>query len=61
MTFNEFLMKYNLTIGELHDDFGIPLRTMYAWKRGQRIPPSYVMRMLDDLYYSKGVIRNGEE
>lgn len=41
--------EYGLNQTELSRRFGIPLRTIQNWHTGVRIPPSYVIRMMDEL------------
>lgn len=61
MTFNEVLEKYGKSISDVSSDFDIPVRTLYSWKSGQRVPPAYIISIIDKIYYKEGVISNGEE
>ena len=61
MTFNEVLEKYGKSISDVSTDFDIPVRTLYSWKSGQRVPPAYIISIIDKIYYKEGVINNGEE
>lgn len=44
--FNRMCKYHNVTINELSKSFNIPLRTLKAWRYGERKPPDYVMYML---------------
>ena len=39
--------------------FGIPLRTVYAWCSGERIPPEYVINMMLNIILLERRIDNG--
>ena len=47
MTFTDILTTYRLSQAELHRRYNIPLRTMEAWKAGDRAAPDYVLELLD--------------
>lgn len=49
MTVKEIRAKYNLTQQALSDRFGISLRTVEKWDRGERIPPDYIPRMIEEI------------
>lgn len=41
--------RYGLKQTELAKQFGIPLRTVQDWYAGRRVPPDYVVNMIDRL------------
>lgn len=47
--FNKMCSRYNVSINELNERFNIPLRTLKAWRYGERKPPDYVLFMLEKL------------
>lgn len=47
--FNKMCNYYNVSINELNTYFKIPLRTLKAWRYGERKPPDYVLFMLSQL------------
>lgn len=49
MTIREICEKYNLSQTALAKRFGIPLRTVQNWCTEQRIPPEYVVNMINEL------------
>lgn len=49
MTIKEICEKYSISQTALAKRFGIPLRTVQAWHIGERTPPDYVVRMMDEL------------
>ena len=40
---------YGLTQTALAKRFGIPLRTVQDWHAGRRVPPDYVVNMMQEL------------
>ena len=36
-----------LSVQKFGDKYGIPLRTIQQWERGERKPPDYVIAMLE--------------
>lgn len=48
-TIKELCTEYGLTQTELSQRFGIPYRTVQDWYRGVRVPPEYVVRMIEEL------------
>lgn len=36
--------------------FGIPLRTIQGWENEERIPPEYVINMIEELLYRRELI-----
>ena len=48
-TIKEICEKYGMSQTALAKRFGIPLRTVQDWHRGQRVPPDYVVRMMEEL------------
>lgn len=49
MTLRDLLQKYGLTQTALAKRFGIPLRTVQNWCGGLREPPTYIIKMMDEL------------
>ena len=49
MTIKEICEKYNISQSGLARRFGIPLRTVQGWYLGERKPPEYVARMIEEL------------
>lgn len=47
--FNRMCRSYRVNINELNARFHIPLRTLKAWRYGERKPPDYVLYMLEQL------------
>ncbi|MBQ9975847.1 MAG: helix-turn-helix domain-containing protein [Clostridia bacterium] len=48
-TIKEICEEYGLKQIELSRRFNIPIRTVQDWCRGIRIPPDYVVSMIDEL------------
>lgn len=46
-TIREICEEYSLSQTELSKRFGIPLRTVQNWHGGVRIPPPYVVDMIE--------------
>lgn len=46
-TIREICEEYELSQTELAKRFGIPLRTVQNWHGGVRIPPPYVVAMIE--------------
>lgn len=44
MTINDIFTMYSLDF--LNVQFGIPMRTLQSWKRGERKPPDYVVTLI---------------
>ena len=53
MTIKDICEKYSISQTNLAKRFGIPLRTVQDWHRGQRVPPDYVVRMIEELLERK--------
>lgn len=49
MTVKEICEKYGMRQTELSRRFNIPLRTVQDWHSGKRIPPEYVVQMIEEL------------
>lgn len=47
--FNRMCRSYGVNINELNARFHIPLRTLKAWRYGERKPPDYVLYMIEML------------
>ena len=48
-TVKQLCEEYNISQTELAKKYDIPLRSVQDWHAGRRTPPSYVVRMLDEL------------
>ena len=48
-TIKEICSEYGLKQIELSRRFGIPPRTVQDWYRGIRVPPEYVVNMIEEL------------
>lgn len=48
-TVRELCGKYHLGQTALARRFGIPLRTVQDWHRGERTPPDYLIAMMEEL------------
>lgn len=48
-TIKDICTEYGLGQTDLARRFDIPLRTIQDWHAGRRIPPAYVVRMMDEL------------
>ena len=48
-TIKDLCTEYGLGQTALANRFGIPLRTVQNWYAGGRIPPAYVVNMMDEL------------
>lgn len=48
-TVKELCQKFGLKQTELARRFDIPLRTVQGWYLGERMPPKYVMRMMEEI------------
>lgn len=53
MTIRELLTKHGITIKELASRFKIPLRTVENWSAGSRVPPDYLVPMMDEILSRK--------
>lgn len=51
MTIKEICERYGLSQTALAKRFGIPLRTVQDWHGGRRVPPDYVVGMMEELLY----------
>ena len=48
-TIKQLCEEYDISQSELARRYDIPLRTIQDWHAGRRVPPPYVVRMLDEL------------
>lgn len=53
MTIETVMKQFNISVGDLAKDLGIPLRTIYHWLRGDRLPPPYLPKLLYEFYRAK--------
>lgn len=49
MTIREICEKYALAQTAISKEFDIPLRTVQDWYAGRRVPPAYVIKMMNEL------------
>lgn len=47
MKYTEILKKNGVKNSEISARFGIPMRTLQNWARGDREPPEWVLKLLD--------------
>lgn len=47
-TVKELLEKFQISQAELSRRFNIPIRTVQDWVSGRRLPPNYVVEMLEE-------------
>ena len=52
-TIKQLCEEYDISQSELARMYDIPLRTVQDWHAGRRVPPAYVVRMLDELLAMK--------
>lgn len=50
-TIKQICQIYHVGQTELARKFGIPLRTVQNWHAGIRIPPDYVVNMIEELLH----------
>ena len=43
MTYKEFKQEFKMTNKDVRTRFGIPYNTVYAWDKGTRTPPTWVI------------------
>lgn len=51
LTFRQLIDAYSLTLAGASKRFGIPYRTAQSWASGERVPPDYVLRMMDTILH----------
>ncbi len=56
MRIKELHKQTNLTQTQFGELFGIPMRTIQEWEGGSRKPPEYVINMIEELLYRRGLI-----
>ena len=56
MRIKELRRQTNLTQTQFGELFGIPMRTIQEWEGGSRKPPEYVINMIEELLYRRGLI-----
>jgi DNA-binding transcriptional regulator YiaG len=56
MRIKELRKQTNLTQTQFGELFGIPMRTIQEWEGGSRKPPEYVINMIEELLYRRGLI-----
>jgi len=52
--------KLKLTQTEFGNLFGIPMRTIQEWEYGHRKPPSYVLKMMEEILKSRGLLKDAD-
>lgn len=50
VSIKEICTVYNINQSELSRKFNIPLRTIQNWYSGSRIPPCYVVEMMQKIF-----------
>ena len=56
MRIKELRKQTNLTQTQFGELFGIPMRTIQEWEGGSHKPPEYVINMIEELLYRRGLI-----
>lgn len=56
MNIKEIRSRTNLSAQKFGDKYGIPLRTIQDWERGERKPPEYVVDLLDRVVEAENII-----
>lgn len=56
MNIKEIRNKTNLSAQKFGDKYGIPLRTIQDWERGERKPPEYVVDLLNRVVEMESII-----
>lgn len=56
MNIKEIRTKTNLSAQKFGDKYGIPLRTIQDWERGERKPPEYVVDLLNRVVEMESII-----
>ena len=57
MRIKELRKQTGLSQTKFGELFGIPLRTIQGWENEQRTPPEYVVKMIEELLYSRGILQ----
>ena len=52
--------KLKLTQTEFGNLFGIPMRTIQEWEYGHRKAPSYVLKMMEEILKSRGLLKDAD-
>ena len=60
-TIKDICTEYGLGQTDLARRFGIPIRTVQNWYAGVRIPPEYVVSMMDELLRIEGILEDKRE
>lgn len=56
MTIKEMRDRMHLSQSKFASYMGIPVRTIQSWEQGVRIPPEYVIYMMERILRLEGVI-----
>ncbi len=56
MRIRELRKQTGLSQTKFGELFGIPLRTIQHWESENRTPPEYVINMIEELLYFKGIL-----
>ncbi len=56
MKIKELRKQTGLTQTQFGALFGIPMRTIQEWESENRKPPEYIINMIEELLYSRGII-----
>lgn len=46
LNYVDMLKTFGVDDGYLHSALGIPMRTLYSWRSGDRTPPEYVLTLI---------------
>ncbi len=57
MRIKKLRKQTKLTQTKFGELFGIPLRTIQEWESGERKPPEYVIDMIEELLYRRGLLQ----
>ena len=52
---------YDRSIAKISSKFGIPLRTVYSWCSGERIPADYVIAMMLNIILLERRLSDGKQ
>ena len=52
-TIKELCEEYGVTQAELSRAFSIPIRTVHDWHAGKRVPPDYVVTLIEESLKTK--------
>lgn len=47
MNIKDLRLRTNLSQSKFADVVGIPVRTIQKWEQGERVPPDYVIKLIE--------------